>query len=147
MDYYDILLAKKLGGGGGGGGSSAISLLDEVTITEGVRSVNIDFTELSSYDVLFVFVDFTMSANDWLGFKVNSNEPNGSYDSRSINHKHVPFISVIRNDGQRANAGLGLDGGGATSLGALSNLLMYAYNATTTITGKYQIYGGKYADM
>ena len=134
-----------------GGGSSPITLLNTITVSEDVRGVSVDLSQYSSYDMLLVFEDITVSSSDYLYYVSNSTDPSGgTYSvSASVNHKgwcgyvfNMPPSNTTRRAGKLNNTNFGV-------INSMNNLYIYTYTASKTIktNSKIKIYGGNYADM
>ena len=150
MDFYDLILAKKLNGGGGGG-SSPISLLSTITVSEDVRGVSVDLSAYSSYDMLIIFEDVELTGSDYLYYVDNGSSPSGgSYTSgASVIHKgwcgyvfNLPPGNTLRRAGKLSNANFGV-------FNTMNSLYIYTYTASKLIKAGsvFKIYGGNYADM
>ena len=171
MDYYDILFAKKLGEATGtveitengtydvssyasasvnvSGGSSAISLLNTITVSEDVRAITMDLSSYSAtYDFIFVFIDFTLTGNDYLDVIVNGGGT--TYSKSAENHKGIVLMGM-KNTGLTTNSNLIVSVANTYRVDADSanSLELSTYNASKSImSGSHcSIYGGKYADM
>lgn len=152
MNYYDLLLANKLNGSGGGGGSSPIALLNTINITESVRAVNVDITPYSTYDFLVIFENLTLSASDWLCYVKNgTTESGGNYSGQAITHIGIAGMRLILPGSNReiyAASGTNTLSIYNNPSDPMTNLYIYVYSASHSIvSGKIDIYGGKYADM
>ena len=142
---------------GYGHGDGGLQLIDTITVAEDTRSVNIDFTRYSAYDIIIVTEDVELTASDWLYYVDNSTEPQGgTYNNGSkIKHQGVAMWKMI----------LGGDGGLVTGFASnvasngifaqqktnatVNNVLVYTYVATKLIKAgsTFKIYAGNYADL
>ena len=133
--------------------NSSISLIDTIVVSENTRSVNIDLTQYSEYDILIITEDLELTESDWLYYSPNATTPTGgSYNSGSkVKHQGVAIWRFVLG----GNGGLVkgyVSSGGYTQVntaGTLDNILIYTYVATKYIKAgsTFKVYGGKYADL
>lgn len=139
---------------GYGGGGGALQLIDTITVAEDTRSVNIDFTQYSAYDIIIVTEDVELTESDWLYYSPNATEPNGgSYNNRSMRvHQGVAIWKMMLG----GNGGLvtGYVGGttytqASTTGNTVNNVLVYTYTASKFIKAgsTFKVYAGNYADL
>lgn len=152
-DTYDTTLINSLTVNvSGGGGSSPFELLNTITIPQNVRGVNIDFTDYSDYDLLILYQEVTLSANDWLYYSIDESSPTGgSYGADAVTHNGVSVlrgknIPSYSNRAWYSKVGAGNMNG---TVGSISNIYIYTYSASKSIVAgsTFKIFGVKYANM
>ena len=131
---------------------STFVLLDTITVDQDVRAVNIDISSFTSYDMILIFEDVSLTASDYLYYVRNGSTPDGgTYSAQTTNHKGIcafqflpPTFTKSYNTLSQTAAGKYL--GGNTTM---SNLYIYCYNSGKKIKagGIFKVYGGNYADM
>lgn len=128
----------------GGGGSGYFELLDEITVSEDTRSVNIDLSDYSDCRDLIIIEDVTLSANDWMYYVNNGSSPSGgTYDNSSRTKTGVCFAWFeTTTGGNYTNIKPSINSLNVIS-GKINNFFIYTYSSSTRIlTGsKFQIYG------
>lgn len=152
-DTYDTTLINSLTVNVSGGGSSPVQLLDTITVSEQSRAVNIDLTPYSSYNLIYILIDATLTSSDWIYYNVNGSSPSGgSYQNSMVHHQGICFIMVhppAGNDASKVMAGTPSTNQFALNSVTVTNLYAYTYNASHyfDVGSVFEIYGGNYADM
>lgn len=127
----------------GGGGISSIELLEEVTLTEDIHEISVMFDGYRNqgYASFALWVDLTITAEDWIYY--GTNRGNSSYTAKTTtdtgwrssftDYGQVEFFSVL-NSGQVWT--------GST----LTNFRVWCYTGSVNIQAgsKYKLYGVKY---
>lgn len=132
------------------GGSSVISLLNTITVSEDVRAITMDLSSYSAiYDFIFVFIDFTLTGNDYLDVIVNGGST--KYSCQAENHKGIVLMGM-KNTGLTisSNVIVSVDNNYSAIANVIANSLeLSTYNASKSIMSgsSCSIYGGNYADM
>ena len=146
QDGYIILPTE-----GGGSGASPIMLLDAITVSEQVRALNIDITPYSSYDMILIFADITLTASDWLYVVKNgSSASGGSYSENVSRLKGLLYVRGTTACGRTGwTDAVTYYGGMSSGNSTVTNLYVYTYNSSKFITAgsKFWVYGGTYADI
>ena len=127
-----------------GGGGGYFELLEEITVTEDVRAVNIDLTDYSGYRDLIIVENVTLSASDWMYYVRNGDTPSGgTYDNKTTGKYGVCFAWLQSpTDESFWSLTPSTDNFNLTR-GKIDNLYIYTYTASSRILtgGKFQIYG------
>ena len=127
-----------------GGGSGYFELLEEITVSEDIRSVNIDLSDYSDCRDLIIIEDVTLSASDWMYYVINGTSPSGgTYDNSSRTKTGVCFAWFeTTTGGNYTNIKPSSNSLNMIS-GKINNFFIYAYSSSNKIlTGsKFQIYG------
>ena len=142
----------------GGGGSSVFANLYELTLTDAVRSVQIDFqSSWYNYDHIFVFVVGSFTSSDWLYWNLNSTVlDNNKYSKQTATLStcyHIAYmpesstskvcVAYKNNNGYiAANNSLGL-----SSMSDVNYFWLSGYSKDMTAGTKIAVYGVKYADI
>lgn len=128
--------------GGGGGG---FALLKTVTISENVNAIKVDFESswASDYDILFIDIDATFSAGDWLYYAYNTTSP--SIYLYGADAKHWVVVTVKKTNGSWEAAVQNSSAKKQAISGFPSYLYLKAYTNTKYFTDAtvIKIYGGK----
>ena len=127
-----------------GSGSGYFELLEEITVSEDTRSVNIDLSDYSDCRDLIIIEDVTLSASDWMYYVNNGTSPSGgTYDNSSITKTGVCFAWFETTTGGNYNSIKPSVNGLNVISGKINNFFIYTYSSSKTIlTGsKFQIYG------
>lgn len=143
-DTYDTTLINSLTVAVSGGGSG-LSLIDTITAT-GVRGtkIDVDINWFNTYNCIFIVPDLTFSAADWLYLGVDATSGN-NYSSKINGADSSMFVFVSPKSSSAASGVWVKDSGAATRSSFLQTistyLYFYLYNVSTTMTGKFYIYG------
>ena len=132
------------------GSSSPIQLIDTISVTENVRAVNIDLTPYSSYDVVFIFEKFTLSASDYLYYVADGSTPSGGSYTSGTSVTHKGWCGYLFNMPPQNTRRAGkLQNSNMQTINSMGSLYIYTYTATKTILAGSEvlIYGGNYADL
>lgn len=144
LEYF---LKLRVSGGGGGGSDSDFELLKTYAPETPTRSIIVDFTEFSGYDIYVVVEDITLNAEDWIYYNHDTTETSGGwYDSKAISHKGIAAIKLKASSGGDVQSSLR---SGSTLLALTSsdwsNVILFAYNAANAIQpgSSVKLYGLK----
>lgn len=143
----------------GYGQGGVLQLLNTITITEDSRSVSIDMTPYTAYDLVFVKADCTLSTSSWLYMQINATEPTtqgysyiGQYSVftdvvcellRNIIHGAINYHVIIpTTKGSTGDLEV-------RTKQTVNNLFINTYESSTNILAgsEFRIYGMKYSDM
>ena len=148
-------------GGGGGGGASGFYLLDDITISQAVRSYQIDFQNTwYSYDRILLYINGQfVGGSDWLYWNVNATTlDSGKYSNQTAtfefmyevisapyatNAIKVDILSIYNSGHNVTNVNLP----NLTSMDAVSYFWLSGYSKDLASGTKIKIYGVKYADL
>ena len=132
--------------------SSPFQLLETITVSEDTRSLNVDLTPYSSYDVVMVFTDITLSSSDWLYFTKNGSSTSGGICCQKLSHFYgllVVSANSLSGFGSKTQGAAKYDGFTGLGTGDLTNVYMYTYSGSNKITvgSTVKIYGVNYTNM
>lgn len=140
---------------GYGGGRAPFELLEEITVTEATRAVNIDTSGyLQNYQYLMLMADLTLSKRDYVYTSFNKDTPTtsgGAWLGESTEFHH-PLLFVLRN---WANAQFTVVKARTrameitTEVADVTNVYIntYSSDAMIAVGSKFRVYGAKYAEM
>lgn len=145
----------------GGGGISGFDLLDDITISQAVRSYQIDFQNTwYSYDRILLYINGQfVGGSDWLYWNVNATTlDSGKY---SANISSFDFMCEVISVPASTNAvkvdllAFGhsnhyshiANNSSLTSMNAVSYFWFSGYSKNLAIGTKIKVYGVKYADL
>lgn len=142
-------------GYGGGGATMPFELLEEITVTEAARAVNIDTSGyLQNYQFLMVMADLTLSKNDYVYTSFNKDTPTTSGGGwfGTLTELQYPLLFVLHN---RTNAQFMVlkpkNSGSDISVNVadVTNVYIntYSSDAMIAVGSKFKVYGAKYAEM
>jgi hypothetical protein len=138
-----------------GGATMPFELLEEITVTEATRAVNIDTSGyLQNYQFLMVMADLTLSKNDYVYTSFNNDTPTTSgftWLGESTEFHH-PLLFVLRN---WANAHFTVVKARVravettTEVADVTNVYIntYSSDAMIAVGSKFTVYGAKYVEM
>lgn len=130
--------------GYGQGGGGYFELLEEITVAEDVRAVNIDLTDYSGYRDLIIVENVTLSASDWMYYVRNGDTPSGgTYDNKTAGKYGVCFAWLQSPTDESFLSLTPSTDNFSLTRGKINNLYIYTYTASSRILtgGKFQIYG------
>lgn len=161
--YFYTAGGVKTEGTSSGGGTSGFDLLDDITISQAVRSYQIDFQNTwYSYDRILLYINGQfVGGSDWLYWNVNEASLNSGIYSGNISSFDfmyevisVPLsgnavkVDVLVANGQASNH-YSIIGNKSdfTSMDAVSYFWFSGYSKNLAIGTKIKIYGVKYANL
>lgn len=128
----------------GGGGISGITVLENVTLTEAVRSVQFDIP--SDYNSAYILIHGEFTSSNWLYWKINNSGENYQAQSATVD---ASFF-VIRDASSTYLSGFRHTVGAPSSLSDASlsaTVAFRGYSADFKVGTRFLILGGKYADL
>ena len=129
-------------------GGSSLELLEEITLAEEQRGINIDTSQYTlDWDVLILTGDVTVPLNDWIYITQNGTT-GGSYTPRYSEYSGV-FAVWIKNFGLHSATFRAGNSPSAVTADTLSNLYVYCYEATKAfgVGSNVKVYGAKFIDL
>lgn len=131
---------------GYGQGGGLLSVIDTITATENTRSLNIDYTEYSAYDIVIVAQDIELTSSDWLYYNLNTTEHSGgSYNNGSrVKHTGVAVWKLPLGGSSRNIVGVVSNMTFTETSNNINNVIIYTYTATKLIKAgsTLTVYGG-----
>ena len=123
-----------------------LSVIDTITATENTRSLNIDYTEYSAYDIVIVAQDIELTSSDWLYYNWDTTEPSGgSYNNGSrVKHTGVATWKLPLGGSSRNIVGAVSNMTFTETSNNINNVIIYTYTATKLIKAgsTLTVYGG-----
>ncbi len=153
-DTYDVSAYASAVVNVQGGGGSGIALIDEITLSQNVRSINIETADYADdYDFIICFIDASLSSSDWIYVVPNTDtmDAPGSYYLQSSQNFNGLLFAVF-NPTCVGNKIALIRPSAKTFVAAdfwPDNILSYTYVSSKSILAgsKFKIYGGTYADI
>lgn len=128
----------------GGGGISGVTVLEDVTLTEAVRSVQFDIP--SGYNSAYILIHGEFASSDWLYWKISSSNENYQAQNTIVD---ASFF-VVRDASNAYLAGFRHTGGAPNALSSnnlTATVYFRGYSADFKVGTRFLILGGKYADI
>lgn len=127
---------------GGGGG---LTLIDTITASAvNATKIDIDASWFDTYTFVFIVPNLTFSQSDWLYCAMNATS-NGQYYNASVSSIGENGTMTLRKLVTRSNkigaAWYNTNNPGIVAFVNISYLYFYLYNASSTMTGEFKIYG------
>lgn len=159
--FYTAAGTKTQGTASGGGGASGFDLLDDITISQAVRSYQIDFQNTwYSYDKILLYINGQfVGGSDWIYWNVNATSlDSGKYSANissfdfmyevisvpaSTNSVKVEILAV----GWANHHSIVSNISDFTSMDDVSYFWFSGYSKDLAIGTKIKVYGVKYADL
>lgn len=159
--FYTAAGVKTEGTSSGGGGASGFDLLDDITISQAVRSYQIDFQNTwYSYDKILLYINGQfVGGSDWLYWNANatsldSGKYSGNVSSFDFMYEviSVPLsVNACKVDVLAINSthhySIFNNISEFTSMDAVSYFWFSGYSKDLAIGTKIKVYGVKYADL
>lgn len=138
--YADAEITVNVSGGGGG-----LTLIDTITASAvNATKIDIDDSWFDTYTFVFIVPNLTFSQSDWLYCAMNATS-NGQYYNASVSSMGENGTMTLRKLVTRSNkigaAWYNTNNPGIVSFVNISYLYFYLYNASSTMTGEFKIYG------
>lgn len=143
-------------GYGGGGGGIFTKLLDD-TLTENVRSYNINIQEAwRNYDILIIYVKGEFTASDWLYWNIDATTLDGGKYSSQRKQINDPYIISVAPAQINKAASLFWQGNGTTmvtsnigsiDMSTLNYFWISGYSKDIAAGTRVVVYGCNYADL
>lgn len=130
----------------GGGGSTAIDVIQELTLTENVRAVQVDIP--SGYDWVYMLINGQFTGEDWLYWGINDTNA-GNYQPKTLLLQAGFAATNRKSDGHGAMFGVNQNGMTftATASEPMEFLHIRGYSHDIKAGTKIYTYGGKYANL